>query len=88
MLTVKFVISIISLSSKLFIYIFEGYRLSLSEIQVYNLYTNELVFCRATLYNRMKLMFVGVQGIGKTSLLNQLKTLGRTNPQQAKVNFL
>lgn len=28
-------------------------------------------------YNRMKLMLVGVQGIGKTSLLNQLRRFGR-----------
>ena len=36
---------------------------------------------RATLYNRMKLMFVGVQGIGKTSLLNELRRLGKTTIQ-------
>ena len=36
---------------------------------------------RATLYNRMKLMFVGVQGIGKTSLLNELRKHGKTTIQ-------
>ncbi|ELU16154.1 hypothetical protein CAPTEDRAFT_163864, partial [Capitella teleta] len=34
----------------------------------------------AQLYNRMKLMFVGLQGIGKTSLLKQLRREGKSNP--------
>ena len=33
--------------------------------------------CRAVLYNHMKLMFVGVESIGKTSLLMELRKEGR-----------
>ena len=33
-------------------------------------------------YARMKLMFVGIQGIGKTSLLNRLKEEGIINASQ------
>ena len=44
---------------------------------------------RATLYNRMKLMFVGVQGIGKTSLLAQMRKAGRgPQPRNNKVRKL
>lgn len=41
---------------------------------------------RAVLYNRMKLMFVGIQGIGKTSLLNELRKEGLPSASQNTVN--
>ena len=41
-------------------------------------FTFHLYDYRASVYNRMKLMFVGVQGIGKTSLLCQLRKEGRS----------
>ncbi len=41
--------------------------------------------CRAVLYNRMKLMLVGVQGIGKTSLLNLLRKEDKTGGVKNKV---
>ena len=40
---------------------------------------------RAVLYNRMKLMLVGVQGIGKTSLLNQLRKEDKAGSVKNKV---
>ena len=40
---------------------------------------------RATSYNRMKLMFVGVEGIGKTSLLQLLRKEGKTKEQRYRV---
>ena len=43
------------------------------------------IFSRAVLYNRMKLMLVGVQGIGKTSLLNQLRKEDKTGNVKNKV---
>lgn len=43
------------------------------------------MFFRAMLYNRMKLMFVGIQGIGKTSLLAQLRREGKTLNSKNKV---
>ncbi len=46
------------------------------------------VYFRAILYNRMKLMFVGVQGIGKTSLLDQLRKEGRSSSPKNKVSIL
>ena len=44
------------------------------------------LFSRALLYNRMKLMLVGVQGIGKTSLLNQLRKEDKTGNVKNKVS--
>ena len=43
------------------------------------------LFFRAVLYNRMKLMLVGVQGIGKTSLLNQLRKEDKAGNVKNKV---
>ena len=43
------------------------------------------LFSRAVLYNRMKLMLVGVQGIGKTSLLNQLRKEDKAGNVKNKV---
>ena len=44
------------------------------------------LFSRAVLYNRMKLMLVGVQGIGKTSLLNQLRKEDKAGNVKNKVS--
>ena len=46
--------------------------------------SSAIVF-RAVLYNRMKLMLVGVQGIGKTSLLNQLRKEDKAGNVKNKV---